>query len=181
MALLIASRRARSGSSTGQSSSRGRPRDAAQHAVDEARAAAVGDLVRLLDRLVDGGVGRHAVEEQELIGGDPQRRVQRRLDLREGAVAGARRSRGRAGAASAGSPSPARAAAPGRGRRSAAGRCRGRSRPAPATGASARAPRRRRRARCPGGRCGGGCGRGRSGGSRRRGEVALRHLVGPVR
>ena len=66
----------------------GRPRDAAQHAVDEARAATVGGAVRLLDRLVDHRVRGHAVEEQELVDAEPQWRVQAGLDAVEAAVGG---------------------------------------------------------------------------------------------
>jgi hypothetical protein len=61
--------------------------DAAQHAVDEARAAAMGELVRLLHGLVDRGVRGHPVQEEELVGGDAQRRVEHGLDLVEAPAA----------------------------------------------------------------------------------------------
>ena len=62
-------------------------RDAAQHGVDEAGAAAVRRLERVLDRLVHHGVVGHAIEEEELVGADAQRRQQRGLDALQGTVA----------------------------------------------------------------------------------------------
>jgi hypothetical protein len=43
---------------------------------------------RLVHRFADDGVGGHAVEEEQLIGGDPQHRQERRLDLLERPPAG---------------------------------------------------------------------------------------------
>ena len=62
-------------------------RDAAQHGVDEAGAAAVRRLQRVLDRLVDHRVVGHAIEEEELVGAEAQRREQRGLDALQRTVA----------------------------------------------------------------------------------------------
>ena len=42
---------------------------------------------RLVDRFADDGVRGNAIEEEKLVGGDPQHRQERRLNLLEGPAA----------------------------------------------------------------------------------------------
>ncbi len=138
--------------------------DPPQHRVGEGGAALVGQPPRLLDPFVDRGVVGDAVEEKQLVGGDAQRRAERRLDRRKRPLAGHRQHVVDAAAASAGCPAPARAGGRGPARRSARARCRGRrstatrsrgcgrppSRPAAHVGGAGALARRGSDARAPG-------------------------------
>jgi hypothetical protein len=57
-----------------------------EHPVDEACCAFAARRSDAAHRLVDGGDGRHAVREDQLVGAEPQRRGDERLELLEIAV-----------------------------------------------------------------------------------------------
>jgi hypothetical protein len=64
--------------------------DLPQDGIDEGRGARDAEDARALDRFVDGRVRGNAIEMAELVGGDPQDRAYRLVDVRQRA-----RTRGR--------------------------------------------------------------------------------------